>query len=193
MYLTERTAITQSSLPLAGLRDHLRLGSGFGEDLLQDGLLASILRAAMAEIERQTSRSLVEREFRVALECWGSPDRQFLPRGPVTTVSEVAVNRRDGRRDILDAARYRLVSDEPRAAVQSTGGPFPHISGGEEAQITFSAGYGPSWEDVPGDLALAAVTLASARYEDRSGSEPMPEGVRALIAPYRHVRVLRSL
>lgn len=192
MYLTERTAIAQSSLPLADLRDHLRLGSGFGEESLQDDLLASVLRAAIAEIERQICRSFINREFCFLLDCWRSSGRQFLPRGPVTTISEIAVTRRDGGRDVLDPARYRLVTDEPRAAIQPTRGSFPRISTGGEAQITFSAGYGPSWETVPADLALAALSLASARYEDRNGSEPMPQGVRSLIAPYRPLRVLRA-
>jgi hypothetical protein len=51
MMLTEVTALPQAVLPVAQFRDHLRLGSGFDDDALQDGLIETYLRAAIAAIE----------------------------------------------------------------------------------------------------------------------------------------------
>ncbi len=46
-----------------GLREHLRLGTGFGEDGLQDPVLAGFLRAALAAIEGRTGKALIARDF----------------------------------------------------------------------------------------------------------------------------------
>ena len=47
------------ALPLAALRDHLRLGTGFGDDSLQDGVLEQALRGAIAAIEGRTEKALI--------------------------------------------------------------------------------------------------------------------------------------
>ena len=53
MMLTEETSVASAALPLAALKDHLRLGSGFADDTLQDSLIESYLRAAMSAIRSQ--------------------------------------------------------------------------------------------------------------------------------------------
>ena len=50
MMLTEQTTVSGAALPLQALKDHLRLGSGFADDGMQDALVESYLRAAMAVI-----------------------------------------------------------------------------------------------------------------------------------------------
>ena len=55
------------------------------------------------------------------------------------------------------------------------------------------AGYGPTWAEVPADLAQAMLMLAAHYYEYRSdtalGAGCMPFGVTALIERYRQVRM----
>ena len=51
MMLVEETTVPMSALPVAEFKDHLRLGSGFSDDGIQDALLDAHLRAAMAAIE----------------------------------------------------------------------------------------------------------------------------------------------
>src|SRR6056297_1223845 len=63
MMLIEETTVPQSALPLGLFKEHLRLGSGFSDDGLQDGLLEGFLRSAMAAIEGRTSKVLIERDF----------------------------------------------------------------------------------------------------------------------------------
>ena len=48
MMLIEQTTVPTTALPLQAFKDHLRLGTGFGAETLQDGLLESHLRAAIA-------------------------------------------------------------------------------------------------------------------------------------------------
>ena len=51
MILTELSAIAAEDLPVAQLKEHLRLGTGFAESDLQDGLCEAYLRASIATIE----------------------------------------------------------------------------------------------------------------------------------------------
>ena len=63
MMLVEETTVPTAALPVAQFKDHMRLGSGFADDDLQDGLLESHLRAAIAVIEARTSKILIARNF----------------------------------------------------------------------------------------------------------------------------------
>jgi len=56
--LTEDTIVPTEALPIAAFREHLRMGTGFAEDTLQDGLLERHLRAALAAIEARTGKIL---------------------------------------------------------------------------------------------------------------------------------------
>lgn len=49
---------------MQALKDHLRLGSGFADDGMQDGLIEGYLRAAMAAIEGRIGKVLLARRFR---------------------------------------------------------------------------------------------------------------------------------
>ena len=59
MMLTEVTGVAAQALPVQALKDHLRLGSGFSDDGLQDGLIEAYLRAAMAAIEARIGKVLL--------------------------------------------------------------------------------------------------------------------------------------
>ena len=70
MNLVELTEVPDEALPVALLREHLRLGTGFPDDSLQDALLAGFLRAALAAIEGRTGKALLERSFALTLSAW---------------------------------------------------------------------------------------------------------------------------
>lgn len=191
MYLTERLPLASSALPVAELRAHLRIGTGFAEDTLQDDMLIGVLSAAFAVIERMTGRSLIERDFVLELRHWSQSARQLLPRAPVTEISGIAMRRTDGEATIIDPSRYRLDVDDHASAVRAVR-LLPSIPVDGVAEVSFRAGYGPRWSDVPSDLAQATLMLAATRYEDRSGTHSMPHAVGSMIAPYRPLRVSRS-
>ena len=60
-------------------------------------------------------------------------------------------------------------------------------------KIGFTAGFGPDWDDLPGDLGQAVLLLAAYYYEYRNetavGEGYMPFGVSSLIERYRTVRL----
>ncbi len=194
MMLTEVTAVPGGALPVQAMKDHLRLGSGFADDGMQDALIAAQLMAAMAAIEGRTGKALLSRRFLLRLDCWREgADGQALPVAPVAAVVSVTLEDAAGGTVAVDPARWRLVRDGARPRLVGVGG-LPVIPELGAAEIVFDAGFGPLWADVPADLAQAVMLLAAEYYEQRhSGGQTgpaLPVAVQALIERWRTVRVL---
>ncbi|KJZ20331.1 head-tail connector protein [Loktanella sp. S4079] len=193
MMLVEETTVPQSALPVAQFKDHLRLGSGFSDDGLQDGVLESYLRAATAAIEARTGKILIEREFSWTLTAWRDARRQPLPVAPVSAISNLSVTAQNGDETVADADSWYLEPDNQRPSLKAAGTALPHIPMNGSVRIGFMAGFGPEWSDLPADLGHAALMLAAHYYEFRHdvnhGTAAMPFGVSALIEQYRTVRL----
>ena len=74
-----------------------------------------------------------------------------------------------------------------------TGVILPHVPRMGSVAITFTAGFGADWFDVPADLAQAVIMLAAKYHDDRGqdqARQAMPFGVSALIERWRAVRTL---
>lgn len=194
MMLVEETQVPDANLPVAELRAHLRLGSGFAEDQGQDGLLAAFLRAAMAAIEARTGKILLEREFSWTLGAWRDSAAQALPVAPVSALVALTLSDRFGLATQVDMAALRLDPDALRPRLMPMGGVLPTIPSGGQARLQFLAGYGPEWADLPRDLGQAWLMLAAHYHEYRHdtalGSGCMPFGVSALIDRFRTLRIL---
>lgn len=193
MMLSEVTLVPQAALPVAEFKDHLRLGTGFADDGVQDALAESYLRAAMAAVEGRTGKALIAREFLLTLPDWRWPDSQTLPIAPVTALTSVTMLDRDGLSELIPPGRYRLVADMQRPRIAAAGTVLPGLPQGGRVEIRFSAGFGPFWRDVPADLAQAVFLLAATYHEQRHDAgeaRGMPFGVTALIERWRTVRVL---
>ncbi len=91
MLLTELTTVAAVALPVQGLKDHLRLGTGFSDSGMQDGLLEGYLRSAMAAIEGRIGKALMTRQFKLTLEDWRDASEQTLPVAPVSAVVSVTL------------------------------------------------------------------------------------------------------
>jgi uncharacterized phiE125 gp8 family phage protein len=191
--LVEVTGVPDVALPVARLRGHLRLGTGFGEDGLQDPVLAGFLRAAMAAIEGRTGKVLIARDFLYSRGTWGFNDRQPLPVAPVSAVASVAVVDAAGVEVALPPEGWRLVHDAARPLVMALGLAFPAVPVGGELRIAFRAGFGNAFADVPADLQQAVMMLAAHYHEFRHdtglGEGCMPFGVTALIERFRVMRI----
>ncbi len=194
MMLVEETTVPQGALPVAEFKAHLRLGSGFAEDQVQDAVLESFLRAAMSAIEARTGKVLIEREFSWTLNGWRDAGGQALPVAPASAIVEVTVEDRTGDVQLIDPGAYRLAVDMQRPRLMPAGTLLPTIPSGGAVRVTFIAGYGPEWSDLPADLAQAVMLLGAHYYEYRHetalGSGCMPFGVTSLIERYRTVRLL---
>ncbi|SFR41614.1 phage conserved hypothetical protein, phiE125 gp8 family [Yoonia tamlensis] len=192
MMLVEETTVPQSALPVAQFKDHMRLGSGFSDDGLQNGVLESYLRAAMAAIEARTGKILIARDFSWTLTDWRDARRQPLPVAPVSAISEVTLIAMNGDETVVTDGWY-LEPDMQRPSLKASGASLPTVPTNGRVQIGLLAGFGPEWSDLPADLAQAVLMLAAHYYEYRHdvarGTPAMPFGVSALIEQYRTVRL----
>lgn len=193
MMLVEETTVPQAAIPVAAFKDHLRLGSGFADDALQDSVLETYLRAAMAAIEARTGKILLERDFSWSLTAWRDQSEQALPVAPVSALTEVVFVDRVGAEDLSPLDHWVLVPDCQRPRLKPVGCVLPTIPNAGSVRVGFMAGYGPEWADLPADLAHAVMMLAAHYYEYRHDNaanvSTMPFGVISLIDRYRTVRL----
>lgn len=193
MMLVEETTVPVSALPVAQFKDHLRLGSGFSDDGIQDDLLVGHLRASMAAIEARTGKILIAREFSWTLTAWRDARRQPLPVSPVSAISTVSMINRAGDVTAVNPDTWYLEPDQQRPSLQPAGTCLPVIPQAASVKIGMLAGFGPEWDDLPADLAQAVMLLAAHFYEFRfdvaHAAPPLPVGVLALIERYRTVRM----
>jgi uncharacterized phiE125 gp8 family phage protein len=193
MMLTEVTPVPSAALPVEEMKDHLRLGSGFADDALQDGLIESYLRAAMAAIEGRIGKMLFRRRFLWVLECWRDAE-QALPVAPVASITSVTLVDAAGGETVVPASAYRLFPDLHRPRLAGRGTSLPTIPTDGMVKVVFDAGFGPIWTDVPVDLRQAVLLLAGEYYEHRhdDGAQAagLPFGVVTLIERWRTVRIL---
>ena len=193
MMLIEETAVPLAALPLAEFKTHLRLGTGFTDDDIQDALLQSFLRAALAAIEARTGKVLIERSFSWTLSVWRDVSGQALPVAPIAAVTSLTLRDRADEEEVVDPAHYRLELDMQRPMLRPVGAVLPVIPVGGTAEIGFVAGLASDWAGLPADLGHAVLLLAAHYYENRNetalGGGCMPFGVTSLIERYRVVRL----
>ncbi|MCU9838094.1 head-tail connector protein [Ruegeria sp. WL0004] len=192
MMLIEETAVPDAALPVAEFKAHLRLGTGFAEDDVQDGVLNGFLRAAIAAIEARTGKVLISRQFSWTVYGWPDQTGEVLPVAPVQSVVSVTLRDAGGGETVLAGAAYRLERDSQRPRLRPAGALLPTVPTGSAAEIVLLAGMAPDWGGLPADLGQAVLLLAAHYYEYRHetalGDGCMPFGVTSLIQRYRTVR-----
>jgi uncharacterized phiE125 gp8 family phage protein len=192
--LIELEGVPVAALPLEAMKAQLRLGSGFGDDDVQDALVLGYLQAAIAAIEGRIGKALIARGFRFGLTCWREATGQALPLAPVRAIAALRIIDAGGVDVVIDPARYRLVADLHRPRLVPSAALLPALPRGGRAEIDFEAGFGPLWSDVPADLRQAVFLLAARYHEFRHEAEmeagTIPFGVVGLIERWRTVRVL---
>ena len=193
MMLVETTTVPEAGLPVSDFKAHLRLGTGFGEDSVQDAVLVSFLRAAMSAIEGRTGRILLEHDFSLRLDRFRRAGEIALPLSPVGVVGAFEIVGPEGDVTVIDPDNWRLVPDLQEPRLIMLGGALPVLPTGGHARLALTAGYGSAWTDLPSDLRQAVMLLAAHYYEYRNDtaldSGCMPFGVSALTERYRKMRL----
>lgn len=192
MELTETSPVPEAALPVAAFRAHLRAGTGFAEETVQDAVLVAFLRAALAAVEARSGRALLRRDFSLRLAGWDGPGAQWLPKAPVVALTGLWLVDAAGAEVALDLGDFALRRCAQGAELLPRG-TFPALPERGGARVQFTAGFGADWTAVPADLAQAVMLLAAHYYEyrDETALEArcMPFGVSALLAPWRPVRL----
>ncbi len=193
MMLIEETTVPDVALPVEEFKAHLRLGSGFTTDSVQDAVLASFLRAALAAVEARTGKVLLERDFTCAYAEWRRPDQQALPVAPVLAVTNCVQVDRAGNRVDVPTDQYWLQRDMHAPQLRAVHACLPNIPEAGSVEVAFRAGFGIVWADIPADLQHAVKLLAAHYYEFRDETALsegcMPFGVSSLIERYRVMRL----
>lgn len=193
MMLTEETTVPDIALPVDQFKAHLRLGTGFGEDTLQNGVLNGFLRAAIVAIEARIGKVLISRAFTWKIHAWRDRAGEILPVAPVSVVNAVVMTDGGGTETVLNAALYRLAEDSQSPRIRPTGTLLPAISPGGTVRIDVIAGMAEDWGGLPADLGQAVLLLAAHYYEYRNETALsdgcMPFGVTSLIQRYRTMRI----
>ncbi|MBK5910058.1 hypothetical protein CCR85_00935 [Rhodothalassium salexigens] len=162
---------------------HLRL-----EDADAIAELEPLITQATEALERHLRRALIEQRFRLRLGQWPLGAVR-LPRPPLIAVDTVTVTDAHGTEQPVDPALYHVDTDaEPGllTPVRATALPAPQGPAGA-VTLTFTAGYGAGWNQVPDDLRGAIVMTVAHWYDRRDGDTALPPGARALVAGYRMI------
>lgn len=169
-------------LTLAEARAHLRLD---GDE--EDAVVSACIVAARQACESYTGLSLISQSWQLYLDRWPR-GAVLLPRPPVQEVLEVAVMDAEGGRETLDPERYVVdrAAGRPARLVRRGGLSWPRPGrpiGGIE--ITYRAGYGDSWNDVPAALRQGMLLAVAHFFERREGEAGLPPAIATLWQPYR--------
>ena len=178
MMLIEETTVPDGALPVEQFKAHLRLGSGFDQDSVQDVVLTSFLRAAVAAIEARTGKALFERAFSLTVSDWATPDAQALPVAPVSALTGVTLMDRSGAATAASNDAFWLERDVHRPRVRAVGVCLPDVPTAGTVSVAFTAGFGAVWADVPADLAQAVMLLAAHYYDCLLYTSPSPRDKR---------------
>lgn len=191
--LIEETNVPDAALPVDALKAHLRLGSGFGHDDLQDEVLRGFLRAAMAAVEARTGKALMAREFMQSSDDLGGAAFLVLAVAPVTVIVSVTLVSRTGAEEAVSPEIFWLERDPSAPKLRAAAACLPGPERGGTLQVRYLAGYGPEFDDIPADLRQAVLMLAAHFYEYRHDTALsdgcMPFGVTSLIERFRNLRI----
>ena len=164
MAWSETSPPASLAVPVSDLSDHLRLSSSD-----QDRLLEFYLMAAASVIERKTRRLMIERTVRYEADSFCNTIE--LPVAPVTSVQSVEYYDSSGTLSTLSTSDYQadltrlLATVSPRPL-----GQFPATQSGRTGavRVNFTAGYGPTPDDVPAGLRMAVLFLAAHYHINRA-------------------------
>ncbi len=193
MLLTQSAPGALTPVPMQELTAHLRLAHGFADDGAEDGLLELYLRNATAFIERRLNCALIRRGYELRVAHWDRYGCLTLPVGPVTEIDSIRFER-PGIVTSLETGEWIVKPGEQRQRVCGAGHDalraIPH---GAMAVLTFQAGYGESWNDVPDDLRQAVLLMAAHyfehRGEDKTPNMTVPPAVQAILTPRQPARL----
>jgi uncharacterized phiE125 gp8 family phage protein len=165
---------------LADAKAHLRIDTP--DD---DALITALISAARARAEWHTGRAFMTQSWILWLDSWPENGIVEIPLPPLATVSAVTLYARDDTATLLDPARFVVDLAGGRIALRQSTILPPLLRVIDAIQVAFTAGYGDATA-VPQPLKTAILETVVFLYEHR-GDAPadLPQGVQALLAPYR--------
>ena len=182
------TGPATTPLSTAEAKTHLRID---GTD--EDTFVGDLITAAVAYVENETSRVLIEQTWQVFFDTWPSP--VDIPFPPLVSVAHVKTyDDSDAPTTYASSDYYVDIYDTPGEIVLRTGATAPsalRVANGYEIQ--FTAGYGTAASDVPEDIRHALRLLVGHWFANREpilagdsmAAVEVPLAVTALLAPHK--------
>ena len=141
----------------------------------EDDFLIKLIRGAREAAERYLRRSIITQTWQLQFDQY-VPTVVNLPRGPVQSVVSVKIIDHEWNETVINPDNYRLNAGKECLVLEAI--PF-----GMVIQIRYVAGYGDI-DHIPAQLKMGMIQHINAMYEDRTGSEDLPQMVRNLYAPF---------
>lgn len=192
MMMVELTSIPTEVLPVEAFAHHLRLAEGFGNIPGQSDRLEGCLRSAVAALEARLGKVFIERQFRQCTRVGATADYWPLSIAPVSAIHSVSVVKVDGTQVPVAPETYTLLQDDHRPQVVSRVGAMPVLGRHDKGETVYTAGYGPTWDDVPPALQQATLMLAEELFErgpNEATLHELPCAVCLLVEPFRDMRL----
>jgi uncharacterized phiE125 gp8 family phage protein len=173
------------AVPTTSVLEHLRVGND-PDDLLH---ISGLIGAATRTVENMLGIALITQGWELTLDAWPDCGPIILRRPPIISITEVRYISTAGVSTVLAPAMYFLdAAASPARLAPSFGNLWPETREQMAAiKITFQAGYGSSWNDVPESARLAIMLLVAHWYENREAVNvgnivtPLPFAVDALL------------
>lgn len=172
-------------LPLFDAKTYLRVDHEH-----EDALIAAMIAAARMQVEAHTRRALVTQSWRLVLDRWPASGVIASPVSPLRAVLAARLRDAAGEAEPLDPDSFVVNTASSPGMIAFDAGRVVHpakpLAG---IEIDIEAGYGAAI-DVPAPLTQAIRLLLARAYEYRGSAREegaMPEGIAALLAPYRVV------
>lgn len=192
MSLTLITAPTVNPLSLDEAKNHLKIDDDLTDD---DALVQALIVSVRTHLDGYSGilgRAMTTQTWRLDISSF----REWIdiPLPPLQSISSVKYYDTNGTLQTVATTVYETI-------LGGTSGGYVHLLGdqtwptdmdtdrAEPIQITFVAGYGDSWNDVPEGLRLAMSMMVADLYENRGErlETAMMENttVDRMLAPYR--------
>lgn len=189
MALRRTVAPAGPAVPVISVLEQLRVGSE-PDDLLH---ITGLIGAATGWVEEYLGRALIQQGWELTLDAWPADKVLRLEPSQVISLTEVRYVSEAGVSTVLAPGMYQLdAASIPARLAPSFGNAWPALRMQMAAvTVTYLAGYGASWNDVPEGIRHAIMMFVAHLYENRETVNvgnivsEMPFSVKALLAPYR--------
>jgi uncharacterized phiE125 gp8 family phage protein len=161
------------------------------DDDAENELIAGLIKAARLMVEAASRRLLIAQKWRLMLHDWPASRFIALPLSPLIAIDKVEVFDAAGIATPLAAEAIEVdnLQDPPEVRFLLTPPPGKTSHG---IAVDFSAGYGPTPDEVPATLRLALKIIVARWFENRgdvAGEQSLPPEALALIAPFQRPRL----
>jgi uncharacterized phiE125 gp8 family phage protein len=134
-------------------------------------MLLVYLQAAVDLVEAKTQRALISRTFRLDLECFPDNRSIKIPVAPLVSVATLQYYTTGGVLTTLASSNYYVDLTAILGEIQLVSGavfPPTQLSRPNAVQVSFTAGYGASYDLVPAGLRFIVMSLAGHFYLNRA-------------------------